>query len=81
MKIGDRVKTTPKYAKEIAGVITKIDTLPEKIHKNNGLATTKNHPTKTYTVATIKTNAGDIRYIGIDWLILISAATFGRIRL
>lgn len=73
MKINDRVKTTPLYAKEFvkefAGVITKIDTQPEKIHEA-GLATNKNHPTKTYTVATVKTDAGDIRYIGIVWLML-----------
>jgi hypothetical protein len=69
MQIGDRVKTTPAYAKEFAkefaGVI---NTQPEKIRKN-GLD--KNHPTKTYTVATVKTDAGDIRYIGISWLMSV----------
>ena len=72
MKIGDRVKTTPLFAKEFAekfaGVITKIDTLPQKIYTIDGFATDENHPTKTYTVATVKTDAGDIRCIGIDWL-------------
>lgn len=75
MKIGDRVKTTPLYAKEFAkefaGVITEISTKPQKIHTSDGLATHENHPTKTYTVATVKTDAGDIRYININWLMTV----------
>jgi hypothetical protein len=79
MKIGDKVKTTPKYAKEfakeIAGVITKIDTHPKKIYEtdSSGLSrkTNENHPTKTYTVAIVKTDAGNIRCIGIDWLMSV----------
>jgi len=72
MKIGDSVKTTPQYAKQFAkkfaGVITNIDTLPHKIHTSDGFAIEENHPTKTYTVATVQTDAGDIRYIGMQWL-------------
>lgn len=79
MKIGDRVKTTPQYAKQFAkqfaGVITKIDTLPEAIHEIDSsgysMATGENHPTKTYTVATVKTDEGDIRYIGMQWLMSV----------
>ena len=75
MKIGDKVKTTPLFAKEFAeeftGVITKIDTLPQKIHTSDGFATDKNHPTKTYTVATVKTDAGDVRRIDIPWLMTV----------
>lgn len=77
MKINDRVKTTPLYAKEFAkefaGVITKIDTQTDKMHEVSfgcSLATNENHPTETYTVATVKTDAGNIRYIGIAWLML-----------
>jgi hypothetical protein len=79
MKIGDRVKTTPLFAKEFAeefaGVITKISTKPVAIHERDSsggaLATDENHPTKTYTVATVKTDAGDIRYISIGWLMTV----------
>jgi hypothetical protein len=76
MKIGDRVKTTPlfakEFAKEFAGVITKIDTQPVEISKtcSSGFiySTGEYHPTKTRAFVTIKTDTGDIRSINIEWL-------------
>ena len=66
MKIGDRVKTTPLFAKEFAeefvGVIT---------HMHIGRARMDNgeyHPTEICTAATIKTDAGNYHQIDIPWL-------------
>lgn len=53
-KLGDKVKTTTlfakKFAEEFTGVITNIDI--QRARMDNG----EYHPTKTCTVATIKTD-------------------------
>jgi hypothetical protein len=69
MKIGDKVKTTPLFAKEFAeeftGVITEIDT--QRARMDNG----EYHPTKICTVATIKTDTGNFHQIDIPWLMSV----------
>lgn len=66
MKIGDRVKTTPQFAKEFAeeftGVITNIFT--GRARMDNG----EYHPTKICTAANIKTDTGNYHQIDMHWL-------------
>jgi hypothetical protein len=66
MKIGDKVKTTQLFAKEFAeefvGVITNIDI--QRARMDNG----EYHPSKICNLAAVKTDAGDIHRIDIDWL-------------
>jgi hypothetical protein len=72
MKIGDRVKTTPLFAKEFAeefvGVITNIST--GRARMDNG----EYHPTKICTAATIKTDTGFNR-IDMHWLMVAENAS------
>lgn len=67
--INDRVKTTPLFAKEFAeefaGVITTIAI--QRARMDNG----EYHPTKICNVAAVKTDAGDIHRIDIDWLMSV----------
>lgn len=71
-KLGDKVKTTTlfakKFAEEFTGVITNIDI--QRARMNNG----EYHPTKTCTVATIKTDTGSktsFYQIDIHWLMSV----------
>ncbi len=69
MKIGDRVKTTPKFAEEFAeefsGVITEITT--GRARMDNG----EYHPTERCWSATIKTDTGNYHRIDIPWLMFV----------
>jgi hypothetical protein len=71
MKINDRVKTTPLFAKEFAeeftGVITEIDV--QRARMDNG----EYHPTKICTVATVKTDTGNRIEIPIHWLMSVES--------
>ncbi len=69
MKIGDRVKTTPLFAKEFAeefvGVIKNIAI--QRARMDNG----EYHPTKKCIVATVKTDTGNIHRIDMHWLMSV----------